>query len=83
MEQVKRMISHRSINVQTEVIPAMKSIVTEIVDHATRGNNDLIVVGKRGMSGIKRMLLGSSFWNLEICLLPCFSNKVKETNPQS
>ena len=77
------MISHRAINVQTEVITAMKSIVTEIVDYATRGNIDLIVVGKRGMSGIKRMLLGSSFCNLEICSLPFFSNKVKETNPQS
>jgi nucleotide-binding universal stress UspA family protein len=83
VEEVKRMISHKSINVQTEVITAMKSIVTEIVNYATRGNIDLIVVGTREMSGIKRMLLGSSFWNLEIGLLPCFSNKVKETNPQS
>jgi nucleotide-binding universal stress UspA family protein len=34
--------------------------VGAIVDYAERGNVDLIVLGTRGRSGFKKMLLGSA-----------------------
>jgi nucleotide-binding universal stress UspA family protein len=60
VDEVKKMASHRSINVQTDVIVAIRSIVDEIVGYAVRENIDLIVVGTRGMSGINKLLLGST-----------------------
>ena len=44
---------------KTEVILATKPIVGEIVDYAEHENIDLIVIGTRGRSGFKKMLLGS------------------------
>ena len=60
VDEVKKMASIRSINVQTDVIIAIRSIVDEIVGYAVRENIDLIVVGTRGMSGIDKILLGST-----------------------
>jgi nucleotide-binding universal stress UspA family protein len=47
------------IQLKTEVIRATKPIVGEIVDYAERENIDLIVIGTRGRTGLKKMLLGS------------------------
>jgi nucleotide-binding universal stress UspA family protein len=60
VDDVKKMANHRSVNVQTDVIIAIRSIVDEIVEYAVRENIDLIVVGTRGMSGINKLLLGST-----------------------
>jgi nucleotide-binding universal stress UspA family protein len=47
------------LRLKTEVILATKPIVGEIVDYAERENIDLIVIGSRGRTGLKKMLLGS------------------------
>jgi len=47
------------LRLKTEVILATKSIIGEIVDYAERENIDLIVIGSRGRTGLKKMLLGS------------------------
>jgi nucleotide-binding universal stress UspA family protein len=47
------------IQLKTEVILATKPIVGEIVDYAERENIDLIVIGTRGRTGLKKMLLGT------------------------
>jgi nucleotide-binding universal stress UspA family protein len=47
------------VRLKTEVMLATKPIVGEIVDYAERENIDLIVIGTRGRSGLKKMLLGS------------------------
>jgi nucleotide-binding universal stress UspA family protein len=60
VDEVKKIASNRSINVQSEVIIAVGSIVDEIVDYSFRENIDLIVVGTMGMSGINKLLLGST-----------------------
>lgn len=44
----------------TDVIIAKKSVVTEIVEYAEEHNIDLIVMGTRGRSGLKKLLLGST-----------------------
>lgn len=60
VDEVKKMASNRSINVHSEVIVAVGSIVDEIVDYSFRENIDLIVVGTRGMSGINKLMIGST-----------------------
>ena len=47
------------INLQTDVVVATRSVASEIVDYADKLDVDLIIVGTRGRSGLKRMLLGS------------------------
>ena len=47
------------MKLKTEFIVDPTSIVGAIVDYAERENIDLIVVGSRGLSGFKKLLLGS------------------------
>jgi nucleotide-binding universal stress UspA family protein len=47
------------IALKTDVILTTTSIVGAIIDYAEREKVDLIVIGTRGMSGFKRILLGS------------------------
>jgi nucleotide-binding universal stress UspA family protein len=47
------------IEVITDIFTSVKSIVEAIVNYATDKNIDLVVIGTRGRSGIKRVLLGS------------------------
>ena len=64
LDTIKQQLSYhepnKEVKLKTEAIIAVKpSIVGEIVDYAHQENVDLIVVGTRGMSGFKRLLLGS------------------------
>jgi nucleotide-binding universal stress UspA family protein len=47
------------IQLKTEVITTDTSIVGAIVEYAKHENIDLIVIGTRGRSGFKKLLLGS------------------------
>ena len=55
IEKAKEM----DVNLQTDVVVATRSVASEIVDYADKLDVDLIIVGTRGRSGLKRMLLGS------------------------
>jgi nucleotide-binding universal stress UspA family protein len=48
-----------TINLSSDVIVPNKSVIAEIVDYAENNNIDLIVIGTRGRSGVRRLLLGS------------------------
>jgi len=48
-----------AISISTKIIATEKSAVAAIVEYAEDKNIDLIVVGTRGMSGFKKLLLGS------------------------
>lgn len=48
------------VKLKTEVILASTPIAAELVDYAQEENVDLIVVGTKGRSGFKRLLLGST-----------------------
>ena len=60
VDEVKQKANGKSINIKTEVILGVGSVVKEIVEYAEKHKIDLIVVGTRGMSGIKKVLLGST-----------------------
>src|SRR5437667_1678945 len=49
----------KGIHVKTEIPEAVSSVVETILNHATKENVDLIIVGTRGLGGFKKMLLGS------------------------
>jgi nucleotide-binding universal stress UspA family protein len=46
-------------NFSSDVVVANKSVVAEIVSYAENNNIDLIVIGTRGKSGFKKLLIGS------------------------
>jgi nucleotide-binding universal stress UspA family protein len=48
-----------TINFSSDVILSNKSVIAEIVDYAENNNIDLLVIGTRGRSGVRRLLLGS------------------------
>jgi nucleotide-binding universal stress UspA family protein len=60
LDKIKEKISENKIELITEVVVSPTSIVGEIVDYAEHENVDLIVIGSRGRSGFKRLLLGST-----------------------
>lgn len=60
LDEVKQKASESKLEVQTEVLIGATSVVKEIVGYAAEHKIDLIVIGTRGISGIKRMLLGST-----------------------
>ena len=45
--------------IKTDVITTPLSVVSAILEYADKRNADLIIVGTRGITGFKRMLLGS------------------------
>jgi len=44
---------------KTEIFIDVKSVIESVVDYASRRNIDLIVIGTRGRTGLKRFLMGS------------------------
>jgi nucleotide-binding universal stress UspA family protein len=49
----------KKISIQTEVLVGTKSVANEILTYAENNNVDLIVIGTKGMSTFKKVLLGS------------------------
>ena len=58
LDKVKDKASEKNIQVKTEII-ASTNIAGGIVDYAEDKDVDLIVIGTRGKSGFKKILLGS------------------------
>jgi nucleotide-binding universal stress UspA family protein len=59
-DKIKEKISEDDIQLKTEVVVSPTSVVGAIVDYAEHENVDLIVIGSRGRSGFKKLLLGST-----------------------
>jgi nucleotide-binding universal stress UspA family protein len=56
---IKEKADKSGIRLRSEIIMAKRSAVSTMLDYAEEQKIDLIVVGTRGRSGIKKMLLGS------------------------
>jgi nucleotide-binding universal stress UspA family protein len=46
-------------DIKTEIFIDVKSIIQSIVEYASRKDIDLIVIGTKGRSGLKKFLMGS------------------------
>ena len=58
LDKVKLKADEKNIQTRTEIIASI-NIAGGIVDYAQQKNIDLIVIGTRGSSGFKKLLLGS------------------------
>src|ERR671924_361287 len=58
-DDIKEKADRSGIRFRSEIIMAKRSAVSTILDYAEEQNINLIAVGTRGRSGIKKMLLGS------------------------
>jgi nucleotide-binding universal stress UspA family protein len=58
LNKVKLNANEKNIQIKTEIISSI-NIAGGIVDYAEENNIDLIVIGTRGRSGFKKLLLGS------------------------
>ena len=59
VETVKQKATEMKVNVKTEVISDFTSITKDILEYAKVNKVDIIVVGSRGMTGFKKLLVGS------------------------
>jgi nucleotide-binding universal stress UspA family protein len=59
VDKVKQKAIEKKVTVKADVIIATTSIVKEIVEYAENNKVDMIVIGSRGMTGFKKLLLGS------------------------
>ena len=58
-DEIKEKANKKGIQLKTESIVAKKSLLNTILEYVEGHNINLVVVGTRGRSGIKKMLLGS------------------------
>jgi nucleotide-binding universal stress UspA family protein len=58
-DESKEIANNKEIQLKTEFIVAKKSVLNTMLEYVEEHNINLIVVGTRGRSGIKKMLLGS------------------------
>jgi nucleotide-binding universal stress UspA family protein len=59
VEKIKKKAMENNVTVMTDVLIKDTSIAKEILEYAETNKIDLIITGSRGMTGIKKMLLGS------------------------
>lgn len=58
-DQIKEAVSTKNVQLKTEFIVAKRSVLSTMLEYIEEQNISLIVVGTRGRSGVKKMLLGS------------------------
>jgi nucleotide-binding universal stress UspA family protein len=59
VDKVKQKATENNVSVKTEVLIKYTSVVKEIVEYAEDNKVDMIVIGSRGVTGLKKILLGS------------------------
>lgn len=59
LDKINQNAKQNSVQLRTEIINSQMSVEAAIVEYAESEGVDLIVIGTRGNSGIKNMLLGS------------------------
>ena len=59
-DKVRVMVRNEGISeLKTEIFSGVKSIIESIIDYAANKDIDLIVIGTRGRTGLKRFVMGS------------------------
>ena len=59
LEKVKQNATEKNVRVNTDIIVGKTSVANEIVEYAEKEKINIIIIGSRGISVFKRMLLGS------------------------
>jgi nucleotide-binding universal stress UspA family protein len=59
-EPIQTKAKENNVKLKSEIVESIMSEVGAIVTYAERENVDLIVIGSRGRTGFKKMLLGST-----------------------
>ncbi len=59
LEKVKQNATEKNVRVSTDIIVGKMSVANEIVEYAEKEKINIIIIGSRGISVFKRMLLGS------------------------
>ena len=59
VDKIKKEAEEKNIQSKAEILELEKSVVATIVNYAESEKIDLIVVGTKGRSGLKKLLLGS------------------------
>ena len=59
VHRVKQEATRKKVNVKTEVITGITSVVKEIAEYAESNKMDMIVIGNKDVTGFKKMLLGN------------------------
>lgn len=59
LEQIRQLAAAEHVTAETAVQENIQSVVEAIVNLAQNKNVDLIVIGTRGLSGFKKLLVGS------------------------
>jgi len=58
-DKVSQNAKHNDVQIRTELIDSQMSVDGTIVEYAESHDIDLIILGTKGRSGIKKLLLGS------------------------
>lgn len=59
VDKVKQKAREKKVSLKTELLVKYTSVTREIVKYAQEMNVDMIVIGSRGLTGFKKLLLGS------------------------
>ena len=59
IDKVKQKAIENKVTVNTEVLIKYTSVVKEIVEYSEKKKVDMIIIGSRGMTGFKKLLVGS------------------------
>src|SRR5213593_3464644 len=59
LDKVKQKAAEKKVSVKIDVLIKYTSVVKEIVEYAEKMKIDMIVIGSRGVTGFKKLLLGS------------------------
>jgi nucleotide-binding universal stress UspA family protein len=59
IDKVKQKATENKVSVKTDVLIKYTSVVKEIVEYAENYKVDMIVIGSKGRTGLKKLLLGS------------------------
>jgi nucleotide-binding universal stress UspA family protein len=59
LDKIKKKAEEKNIQSKVEILELKKSVVGTIINYAESEKIDLIIVGTKGRSGLKKLLLGS------------------------
>lgn len=59
VETVRQNAVDKDVKVKTDVISDFTSVTNDILEYAKANRVDIIIVGSRGMTGFKKLLIGS------------------------